>query len=78
MKGLRIIIDSKAYTHDDIKNLPHNLSMEAAKLTEVEDGITFQGRHAFLSNHHPCEIEIGDKKYDSSEKSVPTHMRNGV
>ena len=69
MKGAKILIDGKAYSHDDIVNLAHNLSMEAAKLVEVEDGVAFQGKYAFLSNRHPCDIQIDDKRYNSSEKA---------
>ena len=69
MKGANLVIDGKAYAHENMDKLPDKLSMEAAKLIEVEDGIAFQGKHAYLSNHHPCEINFGDKKYNTSEKA---------
>ena len=69
MKGQKIVVDGKAYTYEEMSDLPHNLSIQAAKLVEVEDGVAFQGKHAFLSNHHPCDIKIGDKYFNTSEKA---------
>ena len=60
VRGTNIIIDGKAYVHKDMEALPHDLTMEKAKVVEVEDGIAFQGKHAFLSNHHPCTIKCDD------------------
>ena len=48
VRGTKIIFDGKAYAHKDMEALPHNLSMEKAKIVEVEDGIAFQGSMLFF------------------------------
>ena len=68
VRGIKIIVDGQAYTHGEMKNLPYDLSIEAAKVIQVEDGTAFQGKHAFLSNHHPCKIVWDNKEYTSSEQ----------
>ena len=68
MKGTKLVIDSKAYSYAELKDLPYDLSIERAKTIEVEDGVAFQSRHSILSNHHPCTIRDGDKVYNSSEQ----------
>ena len=50
------LIDEQRYTYKDMENLPEGISMENAKLVEVEDGWAFQGHHAFLSTMHECKI----------------------
>ena len=51
-----------------MKDLPYNLSLENAKVIEVEDGTAFQGKHIYLSNHFPCTIKYQDKVFNSSEQ----------
>ena len=68
MKGNKILVDSKIYSFGELDKLPHNLSSERAKTVEVEDGVAFQGKYSFLSNHHPCTIRDNDKEYNCSEQ----------
>ena len=68
MKGNKIIVDGKAFAFSELGNLPHELSIEKAKTIKVEDGIAFQGRYSYLSNHHPCTIKSDDKVYNCSEQ----------
>ena len=68
VRGDKIIVDEKVYSHKEMKNLPYELSIVNAKVIEVEDGTAFQGRHAFLSNHHPCKITWEGKDYHCSEQ----------
>ena len=67
------MIDGKAYSYLEKSNLPHNLSIQVAKLVQVEDGVAFQGKHALLSNHHPCRIHKDGKDFSSSEQQF--HFR---
>ena len=66
--GTTIVVDGKAYTHKEMGTLPYELSIENAKVIKVENGVAFQGKHAFLSNHHPCNIRHEDKVYNCSEQ----------
>ena len=34
----------------------------------VSQIFAFQGKHAYLSNHHPCTIKHHDKTFSSSEQ----------
>ena len=68
MRGPKIVIDGKASTYGELKHLPHNLTIERAKVIEVEDGVAFQSKHAFLSSHYPCTIKVDDKIYNCSEQ----------
>ena len=62
-----IVVDGKRYTHEEINKLPHELSMENAKIIEVEDGYAFQSEHAFLSSLFEVEIEFNARKHRSAE-----------
>ena len=68
IKGTKLVFDGKAYYYKDLVNLPHELSIEAAKTIKVEDGVAFQSKHSFLSNRYPCTIRKDDRDYTSSEK----------
>ena len=68
IRGTKIIVDGIAFTHSEMSKLPYDLSIANAKVIEVEDGTAFQGKHAYLSNHHPCKIVWDNKEYSSSEK----------
>ena len=68
VRGTKIVVDGKDYTHKEMSNLPYNLSIENAKVIEVEDGVAFQGKHAYLSSHYPCTIKHEDKVYHCSEQ----------
>ena len=69
VKGTKLVIDGKAYSYQEMKDLPHGLSIEAAKTIEVEDGVAFQSKHSFLSYHHRCNIKKDNKVYSSSEQT---------
>ena len=67
LKGDSIIIDGVRFKHGDINKLPHELSMENAKLIEVQDGYAFQSRHAFPSSLYMCKINFRNKEFNSPE-----------
>ena len=62
-----IIVDGVSFSHADIGRLPHEISLENAKVVEVEDGHAFQGEHAYLSSLYEIEIEYKDRKHRSAE-----------
>ena len=62
-----IVIDGTRYTYDDIDKLPHDISLENAKVIEVQDGHAFQSEHAYLSSLCEIEIEFNDRKHRSAE-----------
>ena len=62
-----IIVDGISFSHADIGRLPHEITLENAKVIEVEDGYAFQGEHAFLSSLFEIEIEYKDRKHRSAE-----------
>ena len=64
-----ILVDGKRYTHDDIDKLPHEITLENAKVVEVEDGYAFQGEHAFLSSLFEVEITFNERKQRSAEQA---------
>ena len=68
VRGTQLIIEGEAFTTKEMNNLPHDLSIENAKVVAVEDGTAFQGRHAYLSNYHPCKITWDNKEYHCSEQ----------
>ena len=61
------IVDGVSFSHADIGRLPHEISLENAKVIEVEDGHAFQSEHAFLSSLYEIEIEYKDRKHRSAE-----------
>ena len=73
-RGDAIIVDGIRYTHEDINKLPHEISLENAKIVEVQDGYAFQSEHAFLSSLYHCEFSFNDQKYHSSEQALH-HVR---
>ena len=62
-----IIVDGVSFSHADIGRLPHEITLENAKVIEVEDGHAFQGEQAFLSSLFEIEIEYKDRKHRSAE-----------
>ena len=68
LKETNLVIDGKTYPYKDMGGLPHNLSIEAAKVVEVEDGVAFQSKHAFLSSHYPYKITKDDRDYNCAEQ----------
>ena len=67
LRGDSIIVDGTSYSHTEINKLPHEITLENAKVIEVEDGYAFQGKHAFLSSLHEVEIVFKDRKHNSAE-----------
>ena len=58
----------------EIDKLPHEISLQNAKVLQVEDGYAFQSEHAFLSSLFQCEFEFNNKKYHSPEQAFH-HVR---
>ena len=67
VKGTKLVIDGQAYSYQEMKDLPHGLSIEAAKTIEVEDGVAFQ------TNIHFCRITID---VQSKRTTKSTHHRS--
>ena len=44
LRGNDLIIDGKKFSHGELCNLPHNLSLERAKTIVLENGIAFEGQ----------------------------------
>ena len=74
LRGSTIIIDDVKFTHKDIDELPHNLSMENVTIVKVSDGHAFQSHFAFLSNMYPCEITDDNIVYRSAEHYYSADM----
>ena len=53
-KGKALILEGQRYAYAEIDNLPHEISLENAKIVKTEDGVAFQGKHAYLSNLAPA------------------------
>ena len=68
MKGSHLVIDGMKYTSNE--NLPHELSIEAAKVIKVKDGLAFQGPHAPYSNLHKVHFVHKGTPYNSSEQAL--------
>ena len=43
VSGNALVIEGRRYSHQDVGELPHGLSLEKAKTITCKDGITFQG-----------------------------------
>ena len=67
LRGNVIIIDGIRFTHKEIDSLPYDLTMEAAKIIPVDDGIAFQSEYAYLSNMYKTVIKYDGEDYPSSE-----------
>ena len=68
-RGGALVIDDQRYTYRDIENLPDGISMENAKLVEVDDGWAFQGHHTFLSTMHKCKITHNGHDFHCAEQA---------
>ena len=51
-----------------MEDLPDGITMENAKLIELEDGWAFQGHHAFLSMMYKCKINHKEIDFHCSEQ----------
>ena len=49
-KGKALILEGQRYMYSEIDSLPHDISLENAKIVDTPDGVAFQGKHAYLSN----------------------------
>ena len=49
-RGKVLVLEGQRYMYNEIDNLPHEISLENAKIVETPDGVAFQGKHAYLSN----------------------------
>ena len=49
-KGNALILEGKRYAYSEINDLPHEISLENAKIVQTVDGVAFQGEHSYLSN----------------------------
>ena len=68
VRGGSLIINDQRYGYRDLSKLPEGISMENAKLVEVEGGWAFQGHHAFLSTMYPCNIKHDGHDFHCSEQ----------
>ena len=78
VRGSALIINEQRYSYRDIDKLPEGISMEAAKLVQLEDGWAFQGHHAFLSTMFPCQIKHDGQDFNCSEQVYYFDMAIGA
>ena len=72
LRGGDLVMDNVKYTYRDIDRLPHGLSLEKAKVVTVDDGLAFQGHHAFMSSMFPCKILFESHVYSNAEQLFQT------
>ena len=70
VRGTALIIDDKKYSCSDIDDLPFDLSLENAKIVDTPDGVAFQGKHAYLSNLAPCQIDENNESFRCAEENI--------
>ena len=64
-----LTIDGLTYSHSTLHKLPEDLTLEKAFSREHNSHIYFNSEHIFLSNFHPCEIELDDAVCSSLEQA---------
>ena len=71
VRGTTLHLDGNKYNHRDIHRLPIDLSLEAAKQVEFDQGkgIGFQGHPSMLSNMASCPVEYEGEEYRSVEEA---------
>ena len=71
VRGVTLQIDGNKYMHRDIHHLPADLSLEAAKQVEFDQGkgIGFQGHPSLLSNMSKCSLEYEGEEFKSVEEA---------
>ena len=62
-KGKALILEGQRYMYNEIDNLPHDISLENAKVIKTCDGVAFQGEHAYLSNLAPSPFVYDGADY---------------
>ena len=50
LKGKAIVLEGQRYSYNEIGYLPHDISLENAKIVKTPNRTVFQGEHAYLSN----------------------------
>ena len=68
IKDGAIVIDDIWYIYSDIDNLPDGITMENAKMIQIEGGWAFQSHHAFPSPMDPCLIRHKDMDFHCVEQ----------
>ena len=74
LRGRALVIAEQRYGFNDIDKMPDGISMENAKLTQVEDGWAFQGHHAFLSTMFQCQIKHKGQDFNCAEQAYVYDM----
>ena len=69
IRGGALVVDNKRYTYSDIDDLPEGITLENAKIVQVDDGLAFQSHHAYLSNMFKCTIVHEGNTFTSSEQN---------
>ena len=57
------------YTYQDLDDLTDGITMENAKMVNVQDAIAFQSHYAFLSSMYPAPIKIRDTPTHCAEQA---------
>ena len=68
-RGSSVVIEGIRYTPKEFTSLPHNLSLEAAAIVQVPEGLVFQGHHAYLSNMYITPAQYKEHTYPSAESA---------
>jgi len=66
--GDKLIVDSKQYTTDTLKDLPASLKPISISQRESTSQISFFRKWSPLSNHHPAQFTIDGKEYNCNEQ----------
>ena len=72
--GDTLIVQGIKYTHQNINQLPENLTLARAYTRVTEDSIYFQSQHSWPSSFAPAEIEYMGTKYSTIEQGYTHRM----
>ena len=70
---MNLVIDNIKYSSNN--QLPHNMTMNNAKMVEVQDGLALQGLHAIFSNQ--CDF-VYERRIHTSSEQAPRYKRAKV
>ena len=68
LRGNDLIIDGKKFSHGELCNLPHNLSLQRAKTIILENEMAFQGQHSYMSNFYTSPFKYQGTDFCTAEQ----------
>ena len=76
LSGLTLKLDDKSYKFSELNTLPDELQPQNSAIFTSEDGVSFSGKNAFLSNLHKSPIVFEQEEFKSVESAYQTiHAR---